>query len=81
MPWLTSGYATSSSIASALWCAVPWQACAYLNMPVSAFAGVAIRVVTREGEIGPIVTVVLEHKDPSLALPLISGETAEAFAE
>jgi len=53
-----------------------------LNMPVSAFTGVAIRVVTREGEIGPIVAVVLEHKDPSLALPLfISGETAEAFAE
>ncbi len=53
-----------------------------LNMPVSAFAGVAIRVVAGAGEIGATVTVVLEHKDPSLALPLfVSGETDEAFAE
>ena len=40
-----------------------------LNMPVSAFAGVAIRVLAREGE-APAVSVTLEHKDPSLALPL-----------
>lgn len=53
-----------------------------LNMPVPALAGVVIRLVTGEGEIGPTVTVVLEHKDPSLALPLfVSSETAEAFAE
>jgi hypothetical protein len=51
-------------------------------MPVSAFAGVAIRVTAGEGETGPSVAVILEHKDPSLALPLfVSGETDEAFAE
>jgi hypothetical protein len=55
-----------------------------LNMPVSAFTGVAIRVVPGEGEgeAHATVTVVLEHKDPSLVLPLFeSGEADEAFAE
>ena len=52
-----------------------------LNMPVSAFAGVAIRVLAREGE-APSVSVTLEHKDPALALPLlVCGETDEAFAD
>jgi hypothetical protein len=51
-----------------------------LNMPVSAFAGVAIRVQSGEG--GAQASVTLEHKDPSLALPLFtSGEADEAFAE
>jgi hypothetical protein len=53
-----------------------------LNMPVKAFAGVAIRVLAGEGGAQPTVSVVLEHKDPSLALPLFtSAETAEGFAE
>jgi hypothetical protein len=53
-----------------------------LNMPVKAFAGVAIRVLPGEGGAQPTVSVVLEHKDPSLALPLFtSEETAEGFAE
>ena len=51
-----------------------------LNMPVSAFSGVAIRVVI--GETAATATVTLEHEDPSLALPLFaSTETDEAFAE
>jgi Family of unknown function (DUF6101) len=51
-----------------------------LNMPVSAFAGVAIRVTTGEG--GAAVSVALEHKDPALTLPLLlSTETDEAFAD
>ena len=51
-----------------------------LNLPVSAFAGVAIRVTAGEGAAS--VTVVLEHKDPGLALPLfVSTEADEAFAE
>jgi hypothetical protein len=51
-----------------------------LNMPVSAYAGVALRVLTGEGRATASVT--LEHKDPSLALPLFtSGEADEAFAE
>ena len=53
-----------------------------LNMPVSAFAGVALRVVVGEGEAEATASVTLEHKDPSLALPLFeSGEAGEAFAE
>ncbi len=51
-----------------------------LNMPVSAFAGVALRVLVGEDKVTASVT--LEHKDPSLALPLFtSGEADEAFAE
>jgi Family of unknown function (DUF6101) len=51
-----------------------------LNLPVSAFAGVAIRVTTGEG--GAAVSVALEHKDPALTLPLLlSTETDEAFAD
>ena len=51
-----------------------------LNLPVSAFNGVAIRVTMGEGDAA--VTVVLEHKDPGLALPLfVSTEADEAFAE
>src|SRR5215469_10766221 len=42
-----------------------------LNMPVSAFSGVAIRVLIGEG--GAQAAVTLEHKDPSLALPLFSS--------
>ena len=53
-----------------------------LNMPVSAFAGVAIRLTTGEdGEPGT-VSVILEHKDPSLALPLfVSAEADDAPAQ
>lgn len=51
-----------------------------LNMPVSAFTGVALRVT--EGEGGAVASVTLEHKDTSLCLPLFdSGEAGEAFAE
>ena len=51
-----------------------------LNMPVSAFAGIALRVTAGEGEAA--ATVALEHTDPSLSLPLFaSTEAGEAFAE
>ncbi len=51
-----------------------------LNMPISAFAGVALRVIV--GENMAVVAVVLAHKDPSLALPLFrSQEPDDAFAE
>lgn len=50
-----------------------------LNMPISAFAGVAIRVI---GGKDAAVAVVLAHKDPSLALPLfLSREADDAFTE
>jgi hypothetical protein len=53
-----------------------------LNMPVSAFAGVAIRVTSGAGDAQAAVVVPLEHKDPSLALPLfVSDEADEAFAD
>jgi hypothetical protein len=53
-----------------------------LNMPVSAFKGVAIRLIAGvDGQPGT-VSVVLEHRDPSLALPLfVSAEDGDAFAE
>jgi len=51
-----------------------------LNMPLSAFTGIALRVTAGEDE--AVASVTLEHKDPSLALPLFSsGEADEAFAE
>ncbi len=51
-----------------------------LNMPVSAFSGVALRVLV--GKDAATASVTLEHTDPSLTLPLFnSGEAGEAFAE
>jgi hypothetical protein len=53
-----------------------------LNMPVAAFSGVAIRVRQAEGDLPACVAVVLEHKDPALALTLfVSAEASDAFAE
>src|SRR5450830_785460 len=53
-----------------------------LNMPVSAFAGIAIRLMPGEGGAPSTVAVVLEHKDPALALPLfVSAEADDAMAE
>ncbi len=47
-----------------------------LNVPLSAFSGVALRV-SREG-----LDVLLAHKDPGLGVPLcLSGEPDEAYAE
>jgi hypothetical protein len=51
-----------------------------LNMPLSAFAGIALRVVG--GDSDPAVAVVLAHKDPGLVLPLfVTREADEAMAE
>jgi len=53
-----------------------------LNMPVSAFKGVAIRLIAGVDGAPGTVSVVLEHRDPSLALPLfVSAEDGDAFAE
>lgn len=53
-----------------------------LNMPLTAFAGVAIRLNAGDDNQPATVAVVLEHKDPGLALPLfVSIEADEAFAE
>jgi hypothetical protein len=51
-----------------------------LNMPVAVFTGVAIRV--RLDETHASAAVILEHKDPSLSLPLFESDKADdAFAE
>lgn len=51
-----------------------------INLPVSAFAGVGLRVTI--GDDGAQASVVLAHRDPGLALPLFeSGEADDAFAE
>ena len=53
-----------------------------LNMPVAAFTGIAIRLMAGEGGLPGTVAVILEHKDPSLALPLfVSAEAGDAMAE
>ena len=51
-----------------------------INLPISAFAGVGLRVTIRQD--GAQAFVVLAHKDPGLALPLfVSDEADDAFAE
>jgi hypothetical protein len=51
-----------------------------LNLPVSAFAGVGLRVVA--DTYGAHAAVVLAHQDPGLTLPLmLSREADDAFAD
>ena len=48
-----------------------------LNLPVSAFRGVVIRLKQNDDEPPSAIDVVLEHGDPALSLPLFSSETAD----
>lgn len=49
-----------------------------LNMPLSAFAGVSLRMQAGEG----VVSIVLTHKDPGLALPLsVTTDADDAMAD
>ena len=51
-----------------------------LNLPLSSFSGVGLRVMTSAA--GAHCAVVLAHKDPGLALPLfVSREADDAMAE
>ena len=51
-----------------------------LNLPLSSFSGVGLRVMTSAA--GAHCAVVLAHKDPSLVLPLfLSCEADDAMAE
>jgi Family of unknown function (DUF6101) len=54
-----------------------------LNLPVAAFRGVAIRVMSAEaGNTPRAIAVVLEHDDPALSLPLFSAtESDDIVAE
>jgi Family of unknown function (DUF6101) len=48
-----------------------------LNMPLSAFRGVAIRLTGAPNEPPSAIAVVLEHGDPALSLPLFSATEAD----
>jgi hypothetical protein len=53
-----------------------------LNMPLTAFAGIALRLVPGEGATEDALSVVLEHSDPALALPLfLTSQADEAVSE
>ncbi|HEY4143334.1 MAG TPA: DUF6101 family protein [Pseudolabrys sp.] len=53
-----------------------------LNVPVSAFTGISVRTTPGEGQEPGTYAVVIEHKDPSLAMTLfVTAEVHEAFAE
>jgi len=53
-----------------------------VNMPVSAFLGVALHMLPPDGDSGAAVALVLEHKDPALRLPLyVSPDTDELMAQ
>ena len=41
-----------------------------VNLPVAAYMGVAIRMEPPEGDKPGVVSVMLEHRDPGLSLPL-----------
>jgi len=48
-----------------------------LNMPLSLFRGVAIRLTGKVGEPPSAIAVVLEHGDPALSLPLFCAREAD----
>ena len=53
-----------------------------LSLPLAAFRGVAIRIAARANENPAAITVVLEHGDPALSLPLYaSSESDESVAQ
>jgi hypothetical protein len=53
-----------------------------VNMPVSAFLGVALHMLPPDGETQAAVALVLEHKDPMLRLPLhVSSNTDDLLAQ
>lgn len=53
-----------------------------LNLPLTAFRGVAIRLTGKPGEPPAAIAVILEHGDPSLSLPLFwSSASDDVLAE
>jgi Family of unknown function (DUF6101) len=48
-----------------------------LNLPVAGFRGVAIRLTGKTGEPPSAISVVLEHGDPALSLPLFSSTAGD----
>lgn len=53
-----------------------------MNLPMAAFEGVAVRIVTGDGEGHERVVVELLHRDPQLSLPLsVAADLAEIAAD
>jgi hypothetical protein len=48
-----------------------------LNLPVAGFRGVAIRLIGKKDEPLSSISVVLEHGDPALSLPLFSSSASD----
>src|SRR5580658_7012583 len=48
-----------------------------LNLPVAGFRGVAIRLIGKLDEPPSAISVVLEHADPALSLPLFSSNASD----
>ncbi len=45
----------------------------HINLPVTAFLGVALTLVPSEGGEGDLVTILLEHRDHALSVPLYAA--------
>jgi hypothetical protein len=53
-----------------------------VNLPVTAYLGVAIRMEAPDGESSGAVSIALEHRDPSLSLPLYrAADCTDILAE
>jgi hypothetical protein len=53
-----------------------------VNLPISAYLGLAVRLIPPEGDTPGAIAVVLEHSDPTLSLPLfVADDGAEVIAE
>jgi hypothetical protein len=48
-----------------------------LNMPVAAFRGIAIRLISQPDNNPTSIAVVLEHNDPGLSLPLYAASESD----
>jgi hypothetical protein len=48
-----------------------------VGVPVADFRGVALRIRPPEGSAAGIVSVVLEHRDPGLSVPLVEASEAD----
>jgi len=53
-----------------------------VGVPLAEFRGVSMRLLPPEGEAPPAVAVILEHRDPALAVPLyLASDGGDALAE
>ena len=53
-----------------------------VNLPISAYLGLAVRLIPAKGESDGAIAIVLEHRDPALSLPLhVASDGAEIIAE